>query len=205
MKKNYFLLVLYAVTVAALGFTACGDDDEEYGNNVPSPSNSITININGVDWVSSTRKPPLFNGHFGGSQSSGLLFTKFTKKETNEMQFVFPDAFNFDINMKPDIPITKGLDLVKSTDVVKHGGNTEFRISEGVFGEDSYRYGVYSSKDATGSAVVLDFKEKEFFTIMFTNFKVKRIEEESTDNSYVTLTINGTITYKYTSSLTEVC
>ena len=88
------------------------------------------------------------------------------------------------------------MDLAKSADVVSGGGNTEFSLSEGVLGQDGYCYGNYSSKDATGSAVVVDFKEKDNFAIKFSNFKVKRIVEESTDNSYETLTIDGTITYK---------
>ena len=202
MKKYYSVLVMLAMMVAALSFTACGgDDEEEDGGSTPSPSSSMTIKINSVDWAASTENPPLFYGHFDGS---GLIFTKFTRKETTEMQHFFPDTFHFGITMKPNVSITKGMDLAKSEDVVNYGGNTEFSLSEGVLGQDGYRYGNYSSKDATGSAVVVDFKEKDFFTIKFSNFKVKRIKEDSTDNSYETLTIDGTITYKYTSSLNEV-
>ena len=206
MKKYLCLTVMMlAMMVAALSFTACGGSDEEDGGgNVPSPSDSQIIKINGVDWVASSENPPLFYGHFDGSQSAGLIFTKFTRKETNEMQLVFPDTFHFGITMKLNVSITKGLDLAKSTDVVNYGGNTEFSLSEGFVGEDGYRYGNYSSKDATGSAVVVDLKENDFFTIKFTNFKVKRIKDESTDNSYETLTIDGTVTYKYTKNLSEV-
>lgn len=205
MKKYYSVLVMLAMMVAALSFTACGgSDDEEDGGGIPSPSSSMVIRINGVDWTASTENPPLFYGHFDGSNSAGLIFTKFTRKETTEMQHFFPDTFHFDIMMKPNVSITKGMDLAKSADVVNYGGNTEFSLSEGVLGQDGYRYGNYSSKDATGSAVVVDFKEQEFFTIKFTKFKVNRIKEESTDNSFETLTIDGTITYKYTSSLNEV-
>ena len=205
MKKYYSVLVMLAMMVAALSFTACGDsDEEEDGGGIPSPSSSMTIRINGVEWAASTENPPLFYGHFDGSNSTGLVFTKFTRKETTEMQHFFPDTFHFDIMMKPNVSITKGMDLAKSADVVSGGGNTEFSISEGVLGQDGYRYGNYSSKDATGSAVVVDFKEKDYFAIKFSNFKVKRIVEDSTDNSYETLTIDGTITYKYTSSLSEV-
>jgi len=205
MKKHYSKLMMLAIMVAALSFTACGgDDEEEDGGSIPSPSSSMVIRINGVDWAASTENPPLFHGHFDGSNSAGLVFTKFTRKETTEMQHFFPDTFHFGITMKPNVSISKGMDLAKSADVVNYGGNTEFSLSEGVLGQDGYRYGNYSSKDATGSAVVIDFKEKDYFIIKFSNFKVKRIVEESTDNSYETLTIDGTITYKYTSSLNEV-
>ena len=70
---------------AALSFTACGGDDEEDGGSIPSPLSSMVIRINGVDWAASAENPPLFYGHFDGSNSAGLIFTKFTRKETTEM------------------------------------------------------------------------------------------------------------------------
>lgn len=55
MKKCYSVLVMLAMMVAALSFTACGgSDDEEDGGGIPSPSSSMTIRINGVDWAAST-------------------------------------------------------------------------------------------------------------------------------------------------------
>ena len=208
MKQYYSKLLMIAMMIAALSFTACGGSDDEenvgVGGNVSSPSGSVTLKINGVDWVASTKNPPLFYGYFDGSQAFGLLFTRFVRKETDIKQFVSPDEFHFGITMKRGVSITKGLDLATSTDVLKNGGNTEFSLSEGFLGEDGYRFGNYSSKGATGSAVVVDFKEEDFFTIKFTNFKVTRIKDESTDNSYETLTIDGTVTYKYTKYLSEV-
>ena len=58
MKKYYSVLVMLAMMVAALSFTACGgSDDEEDGGGIPSPSSSMTIKINGVDWAASTAPP----------------------------------------------------------------------------------------------------------------------------------------------------
>ena len=55
MKKYYSVLVMLAMMVAALSFTACGgDDEEEDGGSIPSPSSSMVIRINGVDWAAST-------------------------------------------------------------------------------------------------------------------------------------------------------
>lgn len=75
MKKYYSVLTMLAMMVAALSFNACGGDDEEDGGGIPSPSSSMVIRINGVDWAASTENPPLFHGHFDGSNSAGLIFT----------------------------------------------------------------------------------------------------------------------------------
>lgn len=206
MKKYLYLVLVALIATAPLGFTSCGsDDDEDGGSNGSTPSSSTTLKINGVEWIASTERPPVFHGTFDGSGHSGYVFTRFTRKETDIKHFVMSESLHLDINMNIGCSITKGMDFATSTDVFRGGGNSEISMTEGIFGEDSFLYGMYSSKGAMGSAVIVDFKEKEFLTIKFTNFKLtNRIEESSTDNSYETLTIDGTVTYKYTDSLSEV-
>lgn len=208
MKKYFYSTVMtLAMMVAAVSFAACGSDDDNEGNEGQGGSGA-TLTINGVAWQSSTENPPLFYGNFNSDEHNGyaMVFTKFSRKEKDEMQLIFPDCFSLDISMYPNCSITKGLDIVTCEDVVKGGGHAEYGFYED-WGENGYqRYGFYSGKDATGSAVVVDFKEKEFLTIKFTNFKVKRMEGKDYlyNNIDETLTIDGTVTYKYTDSLPDV-
>lgn len=197
MKRYLYLVLVALIATAPLSFVSCNSDDEE-DNGGNAPSSSATLKINGVNWVASTANPPFFNGTFDGSSHSGLIFTNFTRKETDIKHWAMPESFGFDISMKIGYSITKGMDLATSKNVEYVSGNTEFDLSEGIWGEDSYRYGRYSAKGATGSAIVVDCKEKEFLTIKFTNFKVtKLLTDQSSDNAHETLTIDGTVTYKY--------
>ena len=205
MKK--YLSLFFAAMVAVVcssAFVSCGGDDDEDGGG-STPSSSTTLKINGVDWVASTANPPLFYGHFDGSNSYGLIFTKFTRKETSDMQELFPDNLKFDVTMKMGKSITKGLNLVSSEDVMIYGGNSDFLLSEGILGESNFRYGVFDLQGATGSAVIVDFKENDFLTVKFTNFKVTHKSDGTTQaNKYNAITIDGTVTYKYTAELTDV-
>lgn len=204
MKKYLSLFFAAMVAVACSSvFVSCGDDDDEDGGS--TPSSSTTLKINGVNWVASTEIPPLFHGSFGDNPY-GLIFTKFTRKETNDMQELFPDNLKFSVTMKLGKPITKGLDLVSSEDVMIYGGNSEFLLSEGIFGESDFRFGGFDLQGATGSAVIVDFKENDYLTVKFTNFKVTH-KADDTNQSYDTydaITIDGTVTYKYTAELTDV-
>lgn len=211
MKKCFYSTVMMlAMIVAAVGFTACSSDDDDNVGDDGQGGNGVTLTINGVAWQSSTENMPLFYGNFASDEnhSAGLVFTKFVRKEKNEMQLFFPDSFSFDICMKPNCSIVKGMDLATSEDVVKFGGNAEYRLYEGFSDADGVynRYGTYTGANATGSAVVVDFKEKEFFTIKFSNFRIQQLSETGScsDNAYKTLTIDGTVTYKYTDSLSDV-
>lgn len=211
MKKYFYSTVMMlAMIVAAVGFTACSSDDDDNVGDEGQGGSEVTLTINGVAWQSSTENLPLFYGNFASDEnhSAGLVFTKFTRKEKNEMQLFFPDSFSFDICMKPNCSIVKGMDLVTSEDVVKFGGNAEYNLYEDFSDADGAynRYGTYTGANATGSAVVVDFKEKEFLTIKFTHFKVKRMggKDYLYKNVDETLTIDGTVTYKYTDSLSDV-
>lgn len=203
MKKYFYLVLVALIAIAPLNFVSCSsDNEEEGGGNGSTPSSSATLKINGVDWVASTDNPPVFNGTFDGSSHHGIISTKVTRKETDIKHYVMSESFALDIDMKLGYSITKGMDLATSEDLEYGGGNSEVGLSEGFIGEDNYRYGSYSLKGATGSAVVVDFKEKEFLTIKFTNFKINTLlKDQSTDNAYETLTIDGTVTYKYTDRL----
>lgn len=202
--------MMLAMIVAAVGFTACSSDDDDNAGDEGQKGSGVTLTINGVAWQSSIENVPLFYGNFAADEkhSAGLIFTKFTRKEKNEMQLFFPDSFSFDICMKPNCSITKGMDLATSEDVVKFGGNAEYCLYEDYSDADgTYNlYGTYGGANATGSAVIVDFKEKDYLTIKFTNFKIQQLSEtgRNSDNAYKTLTIDGTVTYKYTDSLSDV-
>lgn len=200
MKRYLYLVLVALIATAPLSLISCSsDDDEEGGGNNSTPSSSATLKINGVDWVASTNNPPVFSGHFDGGSSYGLIFTQFTRKETDIKHLVMAESFGLNITMKIGYSITKGMDLATSDYLEYASGNSEMDLSEGIWGENSYRYGRYSLKGAKGSAVVVDFKEKEFLTIKFTNFKVNTflVDQTHTDNAHKVLTIDGTVTYKY--------
>lgn len=205
MKKylNLFFAAMVAVACSSVFVSCGGDDDEEDGGS--TPSSSTTLKINGVNWVASTVNPPMFYGSFGDNPY-GLIFTKFTRKETSDMQELFPDNLKFSVTMKMGKPITKGLDLVSSEDVMIYGGNSDFILSEGILGESNFRYGVFDLQGATGSAIIVDFKENDYLTVKFTNFKVTHKADDTNQsyNTYDAITIDGTVTYKYTAELTDV-
>lgn len=204
MKK--YLSLFFAAMVAVVcssAFVSCGGDDDEDGGS--TPSSSMKLKINGVDWIASTANPPLFHGSFGDNPY-GLIFTQFTRKEASDMQELFPDNLKFSVTMKMGKPMTKGLDMVSSEDVMIYGGNSEFILSEGILGESNFRYGVFDLQGATGSAVIVDFKENDYLTVKFTNFKVTHKADDANHsyNTYDAITIDGTVTYKYTAELTDV-
>jgi len=199
MKKylNLFFAAMVAV-VCSSAFVSCGgDDDEEDGGS--TPSSSTTLKINGVNWVASTVNPPMFYGSFGDNPY-GYVLAKFTKKEANDTQELFPDYLHVSITMNLHKPMTKGMDIV-SDENVRKSDVTEFILSEGAFTDANYRYGIYDLTDATGNAIIEDFKENEFVTIKFVNFKAKKTSSSSQKNPAETLTIDGTVTFKYTNDV----
>jgi len=98
MKKylSLFFAAMLAV-VCSSAFVSCGgDDDDDNVSGGSTSSSSMTLKINGVDWVASTANPPLFHGSFDDNPY-GLIFTKFMRKETSEEQDLFPDYLMFDV------------------------------------------------------------------------------------------------------------
>lgn len=199
MRKYLSFMAFAMIAVFCLAFVSCSsDDDEDGGDNGSTPSSSATLKINGVEWIADTNTPPAFSGTFE-SIHGGHVTTNFKRKKTDIKHYAIAESLGLSIDMKIGYSITKGMDLATSDYLQYASGNSEMDLSEGIWGEDSYRYGRYSLKGATGSAVVVDFKEKEFLTIKFTNFKVNTflVDQTHTDNAHEVLTIDGTVTYKY--------
>ena len=201
MKKHlYHLFMVFCVV--SFTFLSCSDDDESN----EQQGNSTTLKVNGVDWIASNANPPLFHGDLSNTDWTKSLFVlcKFTRND-NEY---FPSCVRFDISM--DVTkghgITKGMDIATSEYLFWGGGNNEYDFWEGTFGEDDYIDATYggSLKATGGSAVIVDFKDKEFLTIKFSNFKLP-LMSNNYGKSPETLTLDGTVTYKYTDALSDVC
>lgn len=192
-------MMLLAIPLPLMTACSSDDDDDNEGQQVLSQ----TLYVNVVAWIASEDYPPVYNGHFAANGSYGLIFTKFTRNTTTADNALTPEAVSFDISMNIDKSITQGMELVDNTDLVYGGGNSYATFTEGIFGEDSWRDGTYNLKGATGSAVVTDLKENDHITIRYTNYKMPLLEKGLSETVGSTLTLDGTITYRYTDNLND--
>ncbi len=196
MNRYLYRIFVALFAVMSLSLVSCSSDDEDEPNN----AGAAKLKVNGVEWIGQ----PLYNGDLSETDwtNSSRVFCKFTR---NEKSF-FPSYIRFDISMdvRKGHGITKGMDLATSEYLIWGGGNNEYDLSIGAFGEDDYIWAIYGgrSKVSDGSAVVMDFKDKDFLTIKFSNYKLP-LEENSFGNASETLTLDGTITFKYTDSLLD--
>ncbi len=190
---NKLLYNTFVALFAAMScfLVSCSSDDE------PNNTDSAKLKVNGEEWVGQ----PLYNGDLSETDWSNSLavWCKFTRNDDE----YFPSYVRFDIFMdvRKGHGITKGMDLATSEYLSWGGGNNEYDLSIGAFGEDDYIWATYGgrSKVSGGSAVVVDFKDKDFLTIKFSNYELP-LEENSYGNASKTLTLDGTITFKYTNS-----
>lgn len=180
--------------------SSCSSDDDD--DNVQETSGQ-TLYVNGVAWVSSSDYQPVYNGHFAANGTYGLIFTKFTRNTTTLDNFLTPEAVKLDVTMNIDKSITQGMEFVDNTELVYGGGNSYATFTEGIFGEDSWRDGTYDMKGASGSAVVTDLKENDHITIRYSNYKMPLLEKGLSETVGSTLTLDGTVTYKYTDNLND--
>lgn len=191
------------LAIAMPFLSACSSDDDNDDDNRQETSEQ-TLYVNGVAWVSSTDYEPVYHGHFAVNGSYGLIFTKFTRNTTAIYNVYTPDVVWLDITMDIGNSITQGMEFVDNTDIFYGGGNSYATFTEGVVGEDSWREGTYNMKGATGSAVVVDLKENDHITIKYTNYKMPLLEQQVLSETVgPTLTLDGTVTYKYTDNLSD--
>lgn len=198
MKTSKVILM----AMLALLFTACSDDEEDN----EQLGGSALLKVNGVEWVANNTNPPLYYGDLSDTDwtKSLLVFCKFSRNDDK----YFPSAIRFDISMdnRKGHGITKGMDIATSEYLFWGGGNNEYHFKTGTFGEENYITSTYGGeqKVLSGSAVIEDFKDKEFLTIVFSNFKLPIIRN-SYGNAADVLTLDGKVTFKYTDMLTDVC
>lgn len=164
------------------------------------------IKVNGKVWELSKDDTPTY----GGVTSTGLIHNmKFCKKEADINSLMFPDYVELYFEIDNGKAITKGLDLAKTPMI--HGTDyTQCELSEG-YGmatmeeKDCWYASIYdNSKPISGSAVVVDIKEGDFITVKFSNYKLPRMEDTVYDLELgdskpqpETLTLDGTVTFKY--------
>lgn len=165
------------------------------------------IKVNGKVWELSKESTPTYSGDFEGGYIINAMFYKKGKDLLEDLLPTSSVSLSFQTWQSPEnhqgwliYPIEKGTDLAKTAkgeDIYQ-----ECCLYEGEFGGDNFSASIYDSRaPISGSAIVLDLKEKDFITIKFSNYKLPRMDDKevygSTKPQPETLTLDGTVTFKY--------
>ncbi len=206
MKKYFYGLMVALITITAFSFVSCDDDDD---NGSKAAGGTQRLTVNGETWVSHAEEEPRYNGDLGGDTwvNSTLVFCSFIR---NDNPFAFFSSYvSFDIYLdgSKGQGITKGMDIATSPYVYWGGGNNEYELSVGIPEGDGYIHAMYGDDEGvmSGSAIIQDFEYHNFLTIKFSNFKLPNTYYvRQTGDIPETLTLDGTVTFKYTDSLLDI-
>lgn len=170
MKKLYSTIMMLAIMVAALSFTACGgDDDDDNGGSGGGGSNSASsltvvksngekyVSLDGLEWASS------YNSN--GSLTDGAIYCQMTKENAVNMSYLYINLVNGEKSISD---FQNGYDLGKPT------------INFGAYPSSDNKY-----KYVSGTIKVIGNNGKEF-TLKFDKYKA-----EKTSGSNIV--INGTM------------
>lgn len=197
------------MAVLVLGLTACGDDE----NDEPNSSLNQHIQVDGQNWDLSKAHPPVFNGHLGVGDDSGLIFTKITKKVDPDKWYEYFDRSDVSI-IQLDISgpeIKLGVNLLNDPNIwsiwvtYTHGTAIDYDNPPDDFFIADYRY-LNPSKfgktttDYSGSIIVKEFTKDKSMTIEFNNFCLMNYLSDSWGpklHEHKKIVLNGTVKYEY--------
>ena len=170
MKKYYSVLVMLAMMVAALSFTACGGSDDDGGG---SSYNEGQVTIQFEDVSTETYKV------------LGPTFNVFSQEVIGSNHYAYPKGATFSTSFTIDGNVSSWIQF-----------QTKENVSEGaklpittIFWKSDPR-----SFDANGGDVVAKSVNGDMITLSFMNFKFYRyIKVDS--NKKQELTMNGEITF----------
>jgi len=168
MKKLYSSIMLLAMMVAALSFTACGGDDDENGGSNLKQDYDI-LQVNGVDYAC-----------YG--YRCAVTYTSTWNKTNNSGEIMLPCGKLSDAKKgEYDYDYMYIINLEGSEDL-KNGSKLENYSLKFKSYEDFYSKYNYDS----GSATVTDIRSDKYITIKFDSFMVTNKDGDS----YV---LNGTV------------
>ena len=170
MKKLYSTIMLLAMRVAALGFTACGGDDDDEEVNVFNLKQDYDIlHVNGGDYACyGYRSLATFSSSWDKTNHSGMILLPCGKLSDAKK-----GEYDYDYMYSIELEGTK--DLKKGSKLEDY--SLCFQSAENYC--ELYEY-------ASGSATVVDIVNDQYITINFNSFKVCNEDGKS----YV---LNGTV------------
>ena len=158
MKKFHSVIMVFAIVVAALSFTACGGDDDN-NNSGGVNTNSIydVLDVNGAKYACYGKRCSItYSSSWDSSKNRGKILLpcgKLSDAEKGEFDF----NYMFSISLK-------------GSERLKIGSRLE-NYSPTLESSADYTSFDYIFDYASGSATVTDKKDDEYITIRFDSFK----------------------------------